>query len=680
MKPIANLPRPLTFGLSLLIPLLLIGAALLPAAAAAAPALVGAGVLLLVAGGCLGQRQLGRLTRKLAAAEARQTELAAELADAQTRYQQILHHASDAIFFVDPHDGRLLEVNRRAEEMLGYSCGDIRHLSLGILFPGRHRRRFLKLVRKILKHGYGEEAELQFRCRDGSLFFGAVHARLGWLGKQRVVQGSFRDVTPNVHLAAELRRHNQQLELLNEIAERVAEGRNLSSILSRILDQVVDGFGVAGGGIYLLRNQRSEMELAFHRGIPPAVQEELTALRLGEGLSGRVALSGQPRLSVDISKDRRCGISSVTRDGWRAFLAVPMTAEESCLGVLFIFDRGMRVLNRHDLRLLQSIGRQIGPLVKNAELFDELQWQHRINQASLRELERSRAALRDNLQQLEEHHRMLQGLDQMKSTFLALASHELRTPLTVICSGAELLKTTAAEELDEAGQCALEAILHGSQRLRAMVDDLLEAARLEANAIYLARECFDPRPMIEELVETCRPVCEQRRLNCSLSSLPGEISIRGDMHHLKRALGHLVENAVKFTPEGGWIRIDTALRGGSEVEAMAGRLSRFSSTFFKAPRVARYLEVRVRDSGIGLPPGAEERIFEKFYAGGDIDTHSSSREQFGGKGVGLGLTLARGLIAAHEGILWAESAGLSRGSSFCLLLPLHAAEGTDDGS
>ncbi len=86
--------------------------------------------------------------------------------------------------------------------------------------------------------------------------------------------------------------------------------------------------------------------------------------------------------------------TSTVHDGWRAFLAVPLLVEETCLGALFLFDRGMRVLNRNALRLAQAIGRQIGPLVKNAELFDELQWQHRINQASLRELERSRSALR----------------------------------------------------------------------------------------------------------------------------------------------------------------------------------------------------------------------------------------------------------------------------------------------
>jgi hypothetical protein len=139
-------------------------------------------------------------------------------------------------------------------------------------------------------------------------------------------------------------------------------------------------------------------------------------------------------------------------------------------------------------------------------------------------------------------------------------------------------------------------------------------------------------------------------------------------------LGRLLENAVKFTPAGGWIRIDASVCSHAEVEAMAERLGRYSTTFFAAPRSAHYLKISICDSGIGLGPGEEERIFEKFYTGDDIDNHSSSRERFGGKGVGLGLTLARGLIAAHDGILWAESAGLALGSSFCILLPLQAPE------
>lgn len=657
--------------------LVMAGAATVMIAPLTGAALLGGGGLLLATIAWRGNCHTIRLAQNLAIAEAAHRDLEQQLADARCRYEQILHHASDAMFFVDPHDGTLLDVNRRAEEMLGYTCGDIRHLSLGVLFPGRHRRRFLKLVRKILKHGHGEEPELLFRRKDGSLLYGAVQARLGWLGEQRVVHGSFHDVTPNVHLTSELRRYNQQLELLNEIAQRVARGQEISSLLATVLDQVVSNLSVAGGGIFLLRHQGTEMKLAFHRGISPALAKDLDRLRPGEGLIGGVAASGRPRMSVDMQKDRRCAVPAAGKDGWRAFLAVPLVAEETCLGVLFVFERGYRVLNRHELRLLQVVGQQVGPLVKNAQLFDELQWQNRITQASLRELERSRTALRENLQQLEQHNRMLQSLEQMKSTFLALASHELRTPLTVIWSGAELLQATA-RDLDEPGLCALEAILHGSRRLRDLVDDLLEAARLEANSVYLAREEFDVRPLFEGLVAELQPLCAQRRLTCSLGEIPAATTVRGDIHHLRRALGRLLENAVKFTPEGGWIRLEAALRSAADVDAMAGRLSRFSATFFNVPRTEHYLEVCIRDSGIGLAPGEDERIFDKFYAGSDIASHFTSRERFGGKGVGIGLTLARGLIAAHDGILWAESAGPSLGSSFCLLLPLPAPEPSRD--
>ena len=641
--------------------------------------LAGGGVLLLNVVAWRQTRKAVRRKRRLATMTEERAQLVSDLDAARSRYEQIMNHASDAMFCIDPHDGSLLEVNRRAEELLGYTRGDIRHLTLGVLFPGRHRRRFLKLVRRILTDGQGSEPELQFRRKDGSLFIGSVQARLGWFGNQRAVHGSFHDATPYVHLASELRRHNQQLTLLNEVARLVAEEQHFSSILATILDQVAGGFGVSGGGIFLLRHRGSEMSLAFHHGIPPQVLEVLGEMRPGEGLLGKVAVSRQARLSVDLAKDRRFNCAAAVEDGWRALLAVPLESKDVCHGVLFLFDRGTRVLNRNELRLLQAIGRQIGPLVKHSELFDELQWQHRLNQASLRELERSRVALRENLLQLEQSHRLLQGLDQMKSTFMALASHELRTPLTTIQSGAELLENTAGAGLDEPGRLALEAILHGSHRLRLLVDDLLEAARLEANAVYLADEQFDPCQLMEDLAEEFGRRCAQRQLTFGLESCPDGIRLRGDRHHLQRALGRVLENAVKFTPEGGTVMLSAVVRSGAEVGAMADTLRKGAPGFFTTALAPAYLEIRVKDSGIGLAPGDEQRIFDKFSTLGDISSHSSSRERFGGKGVGLGLTLARGIVTAHDGLLWAESAGEGLGSSFCLLLPLGAREGAPDG-
>jgi signal transduction histidine kinase len=321
------------------------------------------------------------------------------------------------------------------------------------------------------------------------------------------------------------------------------------------------------------------------------------------------------------------------------------------------------------VRLIQAIGRQIGPLLKNAELFHELQWQHRLNFASLRELERSRSALRDNLEQLEHHHRMLQSLNQMKSTFLSLASHELRTPLTTILSGAELLQSTMGDMLGEKEKRVLDVIMHGSQRLNHIVDDLLEAARLEAKALYMAREVIDPLAMINELIAEFRPNCEERQLQLELEDFPDDSMIRGDVHHLKRAFGRLLENAIKFTPDGGWVRVAGRTLGQEEVFALTPMLRPFSKSFFDGVLTESYLQVSISDSGIGIEKEDLVRIFDKFQEVGDISGHSTSQARFGGKGVGLGLTLAKGIIETHEGLIWVESDGSAQGSRFSALLP-----------
>lgn len=618
---------------------------------------------------CRQQSRIGELDAELATSRQTERQLGEQLVTARGYHEQFLQHTSTATFLINPENGSLLEINRRAEESLGYTCGEIRQLSLKALFPGPQRRRFLKLIQRVRKEGQVDDPELQFRRKDGSLFIGAVQVRSGWLDRRPVIFGSFRDVTPSIRQTVELRRQNRQLSLLNEIAHQVAEDHDLPSMLGTILTMVVKSLKVSGGGIFLLKNRGTEMQLVIHRGIPPEVLHDLNQIKPGEGLAGKVITTGRPRLSTDLQKDYRRASTSVVADGWHAFLAVPLIAGETPVGVLFIFDRGTRVLNREDIRLMQAIGRQVGPLVKSAELFDELQWQHRLNQASLRELERSRGSLRQHLDQLEQHHRLLQGIDQMKSSFLALASHELRTPLTHVLSGVEFLQDTLATPPDSDTARALHAISHGGLRLKVIINDLLEAARLESSSLYLAREKIDARDLLEGLLSDHQQPCSERALDCSMGICPDGVTLNGDLHHLRRALTRLLENAVKFTPEGGWVRVEGALRSAAEIEAIAPRLRPFSSRFFENPLTAEYLEIAIIDNGIGLDPEDQLRVFDKFVEVGDIASHSTSNERFGGKGVGLGLTLAKGVIEAHEGLLWVESEGPDQGSRFALLLP-----------
>lgn len=596
-----------------------------------------------------------------------------DLGLAERRYHHLFDNAGDAIFFIEPHTGALQEINRQMEELLGYSAEEIRTLSLTVLFPGWQRRRYLRLVKRVLKDGYGEEYNLLFRRKDGQLFAGAVHARLGDLGSAQVVHGTVRDVTEHKRIEQELRQRNRDLTLINEIAHRAAGSRNLKEMLQAVLAQVIQTFGVDGGGIYLVEEEKENLELAAHREIKDELLRDLRRIPSGIGLVGRVAASGQPRTSADLRKDHRVRSGHVLEAGWRGFQAIPLASNEKTVGVLFLFCYGKRTLTREEVKLLLAIGKQVGTSVEGARLFEALQWQHRLTQASNRELEFSRQQLKKNLAWVEESNRLLEQLERMKSNFLALASHELRTPLTYILPSTEFLSQRLDERLDADEKRFLEAIELGGKRLNEIVNDLLEVARLESKNLYLGQESINLPSLVREVGADFLPVLKERELTFSIGEFPEHLLFFGDPDHLRKAVRRLVENAVKFTPRGGGIEIEAVQRTPAEVLAMEPTVSPFSPSFFRKDFSDPFLQMTVRDTGIGINPEEQLRIFDKFYEVGDFDSHFTSQTSFGGKGVGLGLTLVRGMVEAHGGMVWVESQGTTnggRGSSFHVLLPL----------
>jgi signal transduction histidine kinase len=176
--------------------------------------------------------------------------------------------------------------------------------------------------------------------------------------------------------------------------------------------------------------------------------------------------------------------------------------------------------------------------------------------------------------------------------------------------------------------------------------------------------------MINELITEFKPSYQKNKINLELLEFPDDTVLRGDAHHLKRALGRLLENAIKFTPEGGMVHIAGRTLQQEIVVGLTGELNAFSENFFDGALAESYLQISISDSGMGIDKADQLRIFDKFEEVGDISTHSTSQAQFGGKGVGLGLTLAKGIIETHDGLVWVESAGADQGSCFSALLPL----------
>jgi signal transduction histidine kinase len=227
-------------------------------------------------------------------------------------------------------------------------------------------------------------------------------------------------------------------------------------------------------------------------------------------------------------------------------------------------------------------------------------------------------------------------LEEMQSTFVSIVSHELQTPVAIIKSYAATLGREDATWPPETIQRVSRNIEEECDRLHRLITDLLDLSRIQAGRVAMRVGSVDLPQIAAEVVEQLSPRSPRHSLRSSFA--PNFPVVRGDADQLRRALHNLVQNAVKYSPEGGEVLV-------------AGEVPSTSAVL-----------IRVIDHGIGIAPGEEERIFDRFH-------RTDNRLSRTTAGVGLGLYITRNIVEAHGGRIWAESAGPGRGSTFNILLP-----------
>ncbi len=228
---------------------------------------------------------------------------------------------------------------------------------------------------------------------------------------------------------------------------------------------------------------------------------------------------------------------------------------------------------------------------------------------------------------------------EAKSQFLANMSHELRTPLNHIIGFTELLVDRNYGPINNQQEEFLGDVLQSSRHLLELINEILDLAKVEAGKMELQLAPVSLRPLVaNSLVMLKEKALKHRiRLTAEMSGIPE--TFPADERKLKQILYNLLSNAVKFTPDGGSVCLRVAPERAFNPEAKAG------------------LRFSIVDSGIGIAPQDLKRIFEPF----EQADNSTSRKY---EGTGLGLTLTRKLVALHDGLLWAESEGLGKGSRF----------------
>jgi signal transduction histidine kinase len=254
--------------------------------------------------------------------------------------------------------------------------------------------------------------------------------------------------------------------------------------------------------------------------------------------------------------------------------------------------------------------------------------------------------------ELEKSNRALEQMDKTKVSFITVSAHELRTPLTLIHGSAQLLEMKARDNPELAA--VADGILKGTQRMSSVVNDMLDVSKIDSKMLKPYPAEIEIDHLVNKVRNAFKADMAERRLTLETEGLSDLPLIQADPDLMHKVFYHLIINAIKYTPDGGCIRV-------------AGRALDENGRAM--------VEVVVSDTGIGIDPQHHELIFEKFYQTGEVLLHSSGKTKFKGGGPGLGLAIARGIVEAHHGRIWVESPGYNEdanpGSAFHVRLPVR---------
>lgn len=334
-------------------------------------------------------------------------------------------------------------------------------------------------------------------------------------------------------------------------------------------------------------------------------------------------------------------------NGLGSDLYVPIVAERQLAGLLAVGPKvNDDVYRPAEIELLEALASQTVTALENARLVSDL-----------RTLNERIMALNEDLKATNAR---LERLDEVKSDFLIIASHELRTPLTQIQGNAEMLleiaeHDTLAEEREDALEM-IQSLSRAARRLSDVVIAMLDMTQVDIDTMELV---FDEVQLSEVVTRAVEPYADaltgrgQRLVVADVAGLP---VISADRDRLVQALDKIVGNAIKYTPDGGRIRIEGSVYEKDD----AGK--------------PQSVLVCITDTGIGIDSEHHKLIFEKFYRAESSAFHSTGTTKFKGAGPGLGLAIAESIVEGHGGRIWVESDGCNEetcpGSTFNILLPV----------
>jgi signal transduction histidine kinase/DNA-binding NarL/FixJ family response regulator len=418
------------------------------------------------------------------------------------------------------------------------------------------------------------------------------------------------------HKAEEtLKARNRELMVLRKISEAILASLDLNSVLEHILEQGIFIGSFDLGNIRLLESNGDTLQVVVARGY--GNPENVTSHRSISRTTGTAQSSHfkeqvfeQPCVQESVQSCE--GLRTFKKEGVQSFVQVPVRADGEVLGIIQLATRTPRRFKNEEVSLWETIGNHVGVAVQRAQLYEETKRQ-------ARELERA---------------------SKLQADFSAMIAHDLRSPLMNITGVTEVMLDGMFGPVTEEQKKWLLRVQANSHNLIDLVSDFLDLSKLESGYVNVSKQVISVTDLVRKSIESFQVVASNKKVRVAEAIDALLPSIFADPQRLEQVLNNLISNAIKFTGDGGEVKVGAALAE------------------------TRGIRVWVQDSGEGIPTDEISELFQKYRQGGNANNSNH-------KGTGLGLVICKMIVEAHGGTIWVESEQ-GQGSIFSFSLPLEA--------
>lgn len=545
--------------------------------------------------------------RKKAEAALRRTEM--ELSD-------FFENATIGMHWVRP-DGTVMRVNQAELDLLGYQREE---------YVGHHISEFHvdtkasdDILRRLKAGEVLRDYEARMRCKDNSIKHVRINSNGYWEDGKFCHSRCFtRDITDR-------KRTECRLALQYAVTRILAECADFNEATQQILRATCEHLDWDVGAFWKVDGDNLLRCVDFCKATGTNVDEferltrELTLAR-GIGLPGRVWETSQPVRIDNVMQDPNFPRApAAERVGLHGGFGFPILLDKEVIGVLEFFSHEIKDPDDELLRMVSSVGGQIGQFTKRQRAEEE--------RADF--LERERSARTD-----------AERANRLKDEFLATVSHELRTPLNAVIGWSRMLRSGRLDA--DSAVHALEVIERNAWAQKQIIEDILDVSRVITGKLQLTLGPVDLVAVVDAALDAVRPALEAKQIRIETTIDACLRIISGDADRLQQVVWNLLSNAAKFTPTGGKIDV---------------RVSHDDS----------YVQISVSDTGPGIDPAFLPHVFERFRQADGSTTRTHG-------GLGLGLAIVRHLVELHGGIITAENRANGPGAVFLVKLRLPSGE------